>query len=319
MAHPSAHVARLKETFRSVYVEIIQGVQALPPAVRQQPDAKTMVAAVSHLIKSLVKRPDDQSSSRQLANCLSLGTRAANYGFPSVNPDAVSEDLTRIDLDAVPEEGLAILNYWYRKGPAGARIKHSKKKNPNQAVGRADGVDEEAESVSSEEDNDWNDEDEEWVRRFVNHRFPLYLWTIFPGRRSQVSHSLLEQPFANKMWSQIAQPGIQKQPLVRGVNAFASKVQEFFPKSWVTTRKHPIWQAYQTGILNLLRERAKARAQGNINYYNSKMHEVITQELMHWHFLPCAQTKLIWSYDGSGKNRTYRVVANPSVVSEENL
>ncbi|KDN39865.1 hypothetical protein RSAG8_08516, partial [Rhizoctonia solani AG-8 WAC10335] len=246
---------------------------------------------------------------------------AAHYGFPSVHPDAVSEDLTRIDTDRVPEEALAILDYFYKKGPAGARVKTSKVKKPDPAQGKAavDDDNHETDSVSNADADAWTEEDEEWVQRFVNRKFALYLWTTFPGRRSQVSHRLLEQPFTNNMWGDFAQPGIQKQPLVRGVNAFASKVQEFFPRNWVTTRKHSVWQAYQTGVLNALRERTRAQAQGNLNSYNTKMREAIIRQLGNWHFLPCPQTKLIWSYEGSGKDRIYRVVANPNVVSKETL
>ncbi|KEP46031.1 hypothetical protein V565_222570, partial [Rhizoctonia solani 123E] len=67
VAHNSADVARIKETFRRNYVQIIRRTQALPAQVREKADAKCMVATVSHLIKSLVKRPDDHSSSRELS------------------------------------------------------------------------------------------------------------------------------------------------------------------------------------------------------------------------------------------------------------
>jgi hypothetical protein len=276
-----------------------------------------MVATLSYLIKCLVKRPDDQSSSRQLVNLLNMGTRTAHHGFPCVNPAAVSVDLTRIDLDCVPEEAPAILKYFNRKGPAGARVKTSKAKKPKQAQGTATANedDDEAHPVSSANADAWTEEDEAWVQSFINHRFALYLWTNFPGRRSQVSHKLLEQPFTNNTWGQIAQPGIQKQPLVRGVNAFASKVQEFFfPRNWVTSQKHAVWQAYQAGILDTLRERTRAQAPENPNGYNTRMREAIMHQLGSWHFLPCPQTKLIWSYEGSGRDRIYRVVENRSVV-----
>ncbi|CUA76611.1 Cell wall alpha-1,3-glucan synthase ags1 [Rhizoctonia solani] len=321
VAHPSALVARTKETFRSIYVDIIEVVQALPPAVRSQSDTRTLVVAVSYMIKALVKRPDDQSSSRKVVAALNMGTRAAHYGFPSVHPECLSADLTRIDLDKVPQEALVILDYFYRKGPAGARVKTSKVKNPlpPRQQPTANDSDSDLSAMQIAPVDNWTKEDQEWVKHFINHRFALHLWTIFPGRRTQVSHSLLEQPFTNNTWGQIVKPGIQKNPLVRGVNTFTAKVQEFFPHNWLTTRQHSVWQTYQTAVLKVLQDRAKTRAQGDVQGYNTKMREAIVQELEHWHFLPCSQNKLIWSYDGTGANRVYRVVANPNVTFKETM
>ncbi|KAG8762685.1 hypothetical protein FRC11_008068 [Ceratobasidium sp. 423] len=327
VAHPTPNVVRFKETLRRNYVEILARTQALPQTVREDTSATSMVAIISHCIKSLVKRPDDQSTSRQLVTRFHLALRSHNYGYFSIPPEALCADLARVDSTNVPTQDLGIHDYMRRKAPAGARVKTSRRTVGQDALQADDlpgptntttqgSIHQQHTSGSQlEGGSNWMEEDQKWLENFINKEFALCLWDYFPGRRTNPEYSLMQKPFSNKQWSQIARPNVTKEPLVKGGNLFSNKVDIFFPESLRIHHDSPQWKAYQTRILNKLRQRAKAKVPEDLNGYYTKLRDAIFQILLHWHFLPCPSTRAIWTYSGTGETKVYRVVSNPNVAS----
>ncbi|CUA71307.1 Replicase polyprotein 1ab [Rhizoctonia solani] len=335
VAHPTANVVRLKEIFRSNYVQILGRTQALPPRIRQDTSATSLVAIVSHCIKSLVKRPDDHSTSREFVTRFHLAFRAHNYGYLCIAPEALCADLARVDRTRVPTEDLGIHNYLRRKRPAGARVKTSKQA-PSEAVHPANAftvstntgarksvsqqqtsnseIEDDGNSLVEHQGSALTEEDQQWLDDLINKEFPLFLWDNFPGRRANPEYALLQKPFSNKLWLQIAQPNVTKEPLVKGGSLFRNKLEIFFPENFLVRHGGSQWKAYQTRILQKLRQRAKDRAPDNLNQYHEMLRGAIFRIMAYWHFIPCPSTRAIWTYSGTGVTKIYCVVANPNVA-----
>ncbi|KDN34383.1 hypothetical protein RSAG8_12531, partial [Rhizoctonia solani AG-8 WAC10335] len=187
-----------------------------------------------------------------------MGTRVAHYGFPSVHPDAVSEDLTRIDTDHVPEKALAILDYFYKKRTCRtpASVKTSKVKKPDPAQGKAavNDDDHETDSVSNA-DADHLLGQKKMKNGFSALSIASLPCTSGPPSLGAACKSLIG--FLNNLL-----------PTTCGVTS-PSLAFKSSHLNWVTTRKHSVWQAYQAGVLNAFRERTRAQALGNLNSHNS--------------------------------------------------
>ncbi|KAG8734204.1 hypothetical protein FRC11_008749 [Ceratobasidium sp. 423] len=330
VAHPTASVVRLKETLRRNYVEILGRTQSLPPHIRSEKPALSMATILSHCIKALVKRPDDQSSTRQFVSRFQLPARAQAYGFFSIPPENVLDDLDRVDETAVVINDLGIFDFIHRKTPAGARVKTSRRtidlgNRPGAQLQAGAQVQKSTHHTPSsmsvgkeqggpESEVNWTREDQDWVENLINRRFPLFLWDEFTARREHLKdYSLLQQPLSNRTWSQIVQPGVEKQPLVRMLTSYQNKVQLFFPENFVPPHDSKQWTTHGTRILSKVRDRAKERAPKNVKGYLSTARVAIFRLLECWHFLPCPDTRALWSTNGSGVNKKYRVVVNPQV------
>jgi hypothetical protein len=295
--------------FKSCYEGIILRQQKLDVEARKSEEAMLLTSVLSYLIKGLVQRPDDMSSTQHMVKSLMITRRAQINGFPSLQPISVSPDLTRVDLLEVEAEDFPVLRYAKRHKPSGARLKTSQVPPAQPATPVQETENPPAVSLSLP--SIWKPEDDEWLIELLNRNLAQWLWNKFPQqhKRPNLPSKLLRGPFIFGSWHLIVQPGVPHQERSRRAN-FEGAINTLFPQNWTMLNRGPQWVGYQESVLQPIRRRVQS-CHCDKATYSAELRRGINHILGTWQFLPSVQKRYVWPYEGTGFNRTYMLVANP--------
>lgn len=106
------------------YRWVFSQMQVLNQRERESEAVLLLACILTYLIHGLVKKPDDMSSSRDMANDFGITSRARRFGIASIPPDRLSPDFVRVE-GLLEFKRYAILDHTAKKNPAGARMKTS--------------------------------------------------------------------------------------------------------------------------------------------------------------------------------------------------
>ncbi|KAG8735605.1 hypothetical protein FRC10_010359 [Ceratobasidium sp. 414] len=298
---PTSTIMRFKAIALHGYDWFFRQMQRLPQKERASQPVALLASALSYLMHGLVQRPDDMSSSRDMAKQLQLVSRAICYGMASVPPDQLGQDFLRM-RGVITAEQYPILDYIARKNPAGARIKTSLLHQGSAG-----------EHSGSGGELGWSQGDQEWVERLVNISLAGWLWARMPvqdlatGARASVHHG----PFLLQGWQRAVDEGVQHsvRPSKDGFNKVLDKL---FPPNWVSDQLGRHWDSLHVVVLQPIQERLEEVAPDLQAAYSSQLRKSIMQLMQSWQFLPCMQNRIIWSQEGSGKTKKYMLYRNSS-------
>ncbi|KAG9096971.1 hypothetical protein FRC06_008148 [Ceratobasidium sp. 370] len=298
---PTSTIMRFKAIVLDCYDWFFQNMQRLPQQERESEPVALLASVLAYLMHGLVQRPDDMSSSRDMAKRLQLVSRAIRYGMASVPPDQLGQDFLRI-RGVIAVEQYPILQYIARKNPAGARIKASVLHQRSAE-----------EHSGSENELGWNQGDQEWAERLVNITLAGWLWARMPvqdlvtGVRANVHHG----PLLLQGWQRAVDKGVDYgvRPSQDGFNKVLDKI---FPPNWVSKGPGRHWESLHIVVLQPIQERLEDVAPDLRAAYSSRLRRSIVQVMKSWQFLPCIQNRVVWSQEGSGKTKKYMLYRNPN-------
>jgi hypothetical protein len=298
---------------------------SLDRGLKSKEEVRLLTALLCYLMKGLIQRPDDMSSSREMVRRLQVTVRAEVQGFPSLQPALLSDCLTRIDGE--PDAGqYRILNYLTRFKPSGARLKSTRA----QHVGGPDVVD----TGDSEEDTvnqhakasaqlpkqsaqgpGLTIQDEKWVHTLVNSTLPRWLWHLFPGkdRKRPVPLELLEGPLRFRNWGALVRDTITYKTTARN-GSFQTTIDNLFPPDWqFKAHNGAQWKNYQSAVLDPVIARLELQSDQHRRQYSEALRRSIVHQLKFWEFLPVGWKHKVWSYTGGAAQPVFGLAANPTV------
>ncbi|KAG8721062.1 hypothetical protein FRC08_016035 [Ceratobasidium sp. 394] len=296
---PTSTIVRFKTIMLHCYDWVFRNMQRLPQRERESEPVALLASTLAYLMHGLVQRPDDMSSSRDMAKRLQLVSRAIRYGMASVPPDQLGQDFLRI-RGVITAQQYPILDYIARKSPAGARLKTSLLRQ-------------EAECFCPEQGTGWSQGDQEWVERLVKITLAGWLWARMPvqdlatGVHPNVHHG----PFLLQGWQRAVDEGVHYS-VRQSKDGFNKVLDKLLPPNWVSKQLGRHWESLHIVVLQPIRERLEEVGPDLRTAYSSQLRKSILQVMQSWQFLPCVQTRIIWSQEGSGKTKKYMVYRNPN-------
>jgi hypothetical protein len=316
----------LKLTFLRTYRRSHARQTVIDRGLKDRAEVRLLTALVCYLIKGLVQRPDDMSSSRDMVKRLQVTVRAEVHGFPSLQPALLSDCLTRIDGEPDADE-YRILRYSHRFKPSGARLKSTRA----QGAPRSNGLESEDESHGSAATAHntapgsmsrtapagpgLTVEDEEWVRVLVNSALARWLWFMFPDKdkKHSLPVGLLEGPFRFRTWGIVVRDGVKHKANTK-TGAFSNAADKLFPSDWRFSAHDGVqWRGYQSRILDPVIARIEMQTDHSRRQYSEAMRRSIIRHLNFWEYLPAGWSNKVWSYTGVAAEPLFGICANPSV------
>lgn len=222
LAYPTTDIQMLKLTFLRTYRRAHFRQSMINRGLKDRAEVKLLTALLCYLIKGLVQRPDDMSSSREMVKRLQVIVRAEIHGFPSIQPALLSNCLTRIDGEPDADE-YRILRYSKRFKPSGARLKSTRAEGAQKSNDLDPEDESDATAVASHDTAPspvsraslagpgFTVEDEEWVRVLVDSTLARWLWFMFPDKdkKHPLPVRLLEGPFRFRTWGMVVRDGVK--------------------------------------------------------------------------------------------------------------
>ncbi|KAG9125557.1 hypothetical protein FRC07_007124 [Ceratobasidium sp. 392] len=330
VVHPTVSVYNLKTYALMLLRKSISLQQQLSLKERSLEEVQLLALVTTYLIKGLVKRPDDMSSSRTMANRLQLIQRAVRYGFPTLQPHMLSDCVTRI-TGQVEKEEWSILNFLRCKKPGGARLKTSFSSKPAamQLPSLSSGPRNLPHvlptrpsmtlSVSDVIGSQLNNADMEWSRRFINERLSTWLWGRFPEHhlRANIDRSTcFNGPWRLSGWRKVAAEDIRLGFRKKARKDFQEIVEELFPMDWIRTGPEGQWRTYQECILDRVRHKIVRRGAPDTQRFALQLREALQHHLHTWEYLPATQKQKVWVLQNPEAPWTYMLHKNPHVVHD---
>ncbi|KAG8717728.1 hypothetical protein FRC08_006826 [Ceratobasidium sp. 394] len=313
--HPTQRVFNLKSYALKIFWNVLYRQQRLTARQKNYESVQLLTVVVTYLIKGLVKRPDDMSSSRSMASRLQLIQRARDHGFPTVQPHMLSECLTRLEGQVEVDEW-PILNFLNRKQPGGARLKSSVagpgkqgQKPPGSSLHAEDpGTPEVQNDKGGPEPsiglamNQLGEGDRDWARGLINVRLSMWLWERFPEQylRTTSDASLLHGPWRLSGWNVIVAEDLEQGFRRRAGKGFQDIVEQLLPVGWMAYSQKGQWRTYQEAILDRIRGRIVRHSGPGAEEYANLLREALLQQLRAWEYLPATQQHRIWVLETSG-------------------
>ncbi|KAG9085610.1 hypothetical protein FS749_004289 [Ceratobasidium sp. UAMH 11750] len=304
IAHPTSSVVRLKTMMAQSYEWVFGQMQQLSQIDRQSYPVQLLASALAYLMHGLVKRPDDMSSSRAMVQNLQVVNRAIRFGIASIPLERFGPDMLRI-AGEVTIVRYPILKYVARKNPAGARMKGSRR------VHQPQGEAEDQAEAAVQQGELWGPEDQAFIERLVNVTFAAWLWSTMPeqDRVQRAAAGLYSGPLLLQNWSRTVD-GVTYGVRVRG-NGFDKAVDNFFPLNWVHPNPERQWRSLGVSVLAQIQDQIDSMPVHLRAEYSSQLRQAVSGVLSTWEYLPNPQKRTVWSYDGSGKTKRYKICYNP--------
>ncbi|KAG8691565.1 hypothetical protein FRC11_000933 [Ceratobasidium sp. 423] len=314
LAYRTSEVVRYKVILLDSYDWLFQVLQHLPKAEREDENVMVLAALITYLMHGIVSRPCDMSPSREMVTLLRIVERCRRYGIPSIPPEYLSADLTRIAGDVAFKQ-FSIVKYMLRKNPAGARLKGSRATATNTAR------DSNRQPGRSQPDGApclgiWNADDDKWAKDMVNNVLAAWLWARLPIQdlRRNPPRRVHKGPFMLLAWSQCVDTNVEK---LEGPpnDKFNKMVELLFPNNWILTQEATCWKTYDPAFLEPIRNRIDDAPEDQRETFSNQLRQALTRVIRTWQYLPYIQAKRIWVYDGAGKTRRYKLHKNPTVLA----
>ncbi|KDN34381.1 hypothetical protein RSAG8_12529, partial [Rhizoctonia solani AG-8 WAC10335] len=198
-------VVDFKVTLNKGWSAIIQRQCQLPLVSRKTPEVVLLTSVLAYWLKSLVKRPDEMSATREMVEDLQLTEMAERHGLPFLRSNALDLNGPRISY-VVNAETFKILSFSNVITPGGNRIKGSKAIRviappPNALQSPPSSPPRAQEPVTL-----WPQTSEDFLKALVNVYLPQALWSQFPKNRLRLgnqSNALRKKPLKLRLWSEI--------------------------------------------------------------------------------------------------------------------
>ncbi|KAG8777710.1 hypothetical protein FRC12_000239 [Ceratobasidium sp. 428] len=307
----SSDVVRLKLCMLDSYTWFSAHLQKLQPSQRWTEPVILMASVLTYLTHGLVKRPDEMSPSRFMFKSLGIMGRVRRRGFASVPKERLSEDLLGMS-SSLAFGDFTILKYSARKNPAGARIKTSHLPPVSHLVSESLTVQRPTYS-SRQQATSTGSHELTWVEPLVNRTLATWIWGRLadsdkcPGQSAASYYG----PLLLSRWQHCMDTGVRY--AVRPSTTGFQKAQLVFsPPNWVLLGRGKVWQTLQSVFLDQVYERVLSMPEQQRITFSQQVRLAVNNVLQTWEFLPCIQKDKVWSYDGSGRTRLYKVYCNPN-------
>ncbi|KAG9092292.1 hypothetical protein FS749_015856 [Ceratobasidium sp. UAMH 11750] len=305
IAIPTSSVVRLKSIMAGSYQWVFSQLQQLSQQDRNSQPVQLLACNLAYLLHGLVKRPDDMSSSRAMVKDLGIVSRAITFGIASIPLHRFGPDMLRITGD-VTLSRYPILKYVNRKNPAGARIKTARAGTQ---------IDEDTHNPTNNSEPGqvaWDEDDQAWVEHLINVTFASWLWSTLPeqDRASNLVARNYTGPLRLRNWSSMVDR-VQYRERTRA-GGFDRAITRFFPSDWVLQDTGRQWRSLGVAVLDQIRDRIQTVGLINQAEYSHRLHTALVGVLNNWEYLPGAQKRTVWIFEGSGKTKTYMVCRNPN-------
>ncbi|KAG8690621.1 hypothetical protein FRC11_010346 [Ceratobasidium sp. 423] len=312
LAFHTSKIVRYKVVVLSSYDWICQCLQQLPQPQQQEDNVMVLAAALTYLIHGIVSRPDDMSSSRQMASLLKLIERSRKYGFPSIPPDYLAPGFAGI-YGEVAHQKFRIIDYMYRKGPAGARVKGSFAPVNDDS----DGNDQQEGEQTKPSHSGWNDTDSQWVQHMINGVLAGWFWGHFPAedKRQDPTPTTFRGPLMIHKWASCVQPYVPH-AASKPSHRFDALVDQLLPKNWALLNTDKCWRSLDFSFLRPVRARLEQVSESLRPAYSTRIREEFRRVLKTWEYLPFLQSKRMWVTEGRGRFKAYKLHVNPARVQE---
>ncbi|KAG9124143.1 hypothetical protein FRC07_012664 [Ceratobasidium sp. 392] len=303
VVHTTLSVFNLKSYALMLYRKSISLQQQLTLRERSREEVQLLVLVTTYLIKGLVKRPDDMSSSRTMADRLNLIQRAVRYGFPTLQPHMLSDCVTRL-TGQVEKEEWSILNFLRCKQPGGARLKTSFSSKPALTIlpsppAGVTGSQLQGPSPLSAvltgpnpDSKELSDDDMEWSRCFVNERLSTWLWARFPEHHLRMHAKqpiCFKGPWRIAGWHRTVSEDVQPGFRIRTRKNFQAVADELLPLDWISNSSEGQWRTYQDSVLNHIRNRIVRRGAPSPQRFATQLRDALQLHLHDWDYLPATQ------------------------------
>ncbi|KAG8792616.1 hypothetical protein FRC12_005466 [Ceratobasidium sp. 428] len=304
---PTETVASHKILLSKGWAGILYRQRDLNKRLRQSPEVALLACIVTYWLKGLVKRPDEMSSTRQMAQDLYLVNHAKNYGVPSMPSRCLDDTGLKVsyELDAA---SFSILNQVNVNYPGRNRIKGSKALRvipvpdpvltPPPTPGPA--------QPHRPSDALWNEESEDFLDRLLNRSLPRALWNEFPAQhlaKTSLAAEIRKRPFRRAHWKDVAEPFTRLGTVKANFNKVLDKL---FPVNWAS--KARAYEGYDQDFLQRIRQHIDTRpAQYRARYSEILREKIWVQMRRDWEYLPAVQAHRFWSYDVEESVRVYRI------------
>ncbi|QRV78908.1 capsular polysaccharide export protein [Ceratobasidium sp. AG-Ba] len=315
VVHPTSTVYNFKMYSLKVYRGILFRQQQLSERQRSYESVRLLTVAVCYLIKGLVKRPDDMSSSRETAARLRMVHRAKNFGHATVQPHMISQCLTRLEGEIHVEQWSA-LGYLHRKQPGGARLKtsHAQRTAPESSTKHSLNVATQPLRLWA---NTMTSGDEDWVAWFVNTHLAGWLWDRFPQRYMPKVHKPgnYQGPLQLTMWKRAVADGVSWDSRKHAKTGFEDVLTYLIPLDWVARSVKGQWGRYTEQVIGVVRERIEDYHGQDRQQYAHRLQRACLEILRTWEYLPAVQAHRIWVLQEAKSIKRFMIHRNPRVKS----
>ncbi|KAG9081396.1 hypothetical protein FRC06_005604 [Ceratobasidium sp. 370] len=229
--HPTLSVANHKSLLSKGWSAVIKRQQRLPRLTRLSPEVALLTSVLTYWLKGLVKRPDDMSSTVEMANSLYLLDNAKDYGLPSLRSRALDDNGLQVSYVVEPDT-FKILDHVDVIRPGGNRIKTSK---ALQVIPRPDPLISPPPSPSRpvrDPEPPWLAGSQQFVHTLLKVHLPKALWREFPVDllvNSVAAQQLRRGPLQIHHWDKVVQPLTRYHPTKTN---FSEAIDKLFPPNW---------------------------------------------------------------------------------------
>ncbi|GAB1528264.1 hypothetical protein RhiTH_011456 [Rhizoctonia solani] len=307
ICYPTESLARFKVMLSKGWSSIIQRQRQLSTVSRRSPEVVLLTSVLAYWLRSLVKRPDEQSATKQMVDDLQLTETAKNQGFPFLRSEALDPNGLQVSYVVNPntfriiELSKLIVPIKPRKGTtsvpritSGPALLQSPPPSPRNGEGP---------------NSIWPIESDWFVKNLINNALPHVLWSLFPQDRL-IDHGraskLRKCAFKKQHWTQI----VDVMTTTKSVPLkFSDSLDRLFPQNWESTATGGQWGTYNKDFLQRIRDHVQTKPVEIRSAYSTELRRRIRILIMQdWDYLPHMQSHKVWTFEvGPGGHRMYRI------------
>ncbi|GAB1523770.1 hypothetical protein RhiTH_006920 [Rhizoctonia solani] len=307
ICYPTESLARFKVMLSKGWSSIIQRQRQLSTVSRRSPEVVLLTSVLAYWLRSLVKRPDEQSATKQMVDDLQLTETAKNQGFPFLRSEALDPNGLQVSYVVNPntfriiELSKLIVPITPRKGTtsvpritSGPALLQSPPPSPRNGKGP---------------NSIWPMESDWFVKNLINNALPHVLWSLFPQDRL-IDHGraskLRKCAFKKQHWTQI----VDVMTTTKSVPLkFRDSLDRLFPQNWESTATGGQWGTYNKDFLQRIRDHVQTKPVEIRSAYSTELRRRICILIMQdWDYLPHMQSHKVWTFEvGPGGHCMYRI------------
>ncbi|KAB5587806.1 hypothetical protein CTheo_8752 [Ceratobasidium theobromae] len=331
--------------FKLALIHAYQYIFGLQHREHDNPRARLLAQAVCYQWKGLFKRPDDMSSSIQLATDLHMLRRVEKYGYPSISWKCIDLNSWYQVSEEVDPSTFRILEYSRQIRPGGQRLKTSHlhcvpkaKRQLREAIysheegGGTNAVHTHIQASTTTAFQEivtrvadrfiWAAVDEDMLGKVLNG-LARWIWSRFPRKyQCRPPHKneniLKRKPLTLSRFQALTEPDVEIHGYDQPVNGFVQVIIKLFPDGWSTppSQTTSLTQSLDQAYLANIRDHIASKPQAHRDAASKLMRNRLQLRLSTWQFLPAVRGRIIWPQT-TGKNgsKPFAVYFNPSYSS----
>ncbi|KAG8731494.1 hypothetical protein FRC10_001687, partial [Ceratobasidium sp. 414] len=314
VCHKYETVARFKLTLQGAYVSACLAQRNTLRSTGDTEKVYMMASLLSYLIKSLVKRPDDMSATREIVKPTGIHQRSQLYGLGSISVDVFEQSDVFLILGLNPSE-FRIMHHLNTNRPGGNRLKSSSwqpvppprthHQTPDAEVDTEAHQEQQGErqhtprtthfrlepGVGCGDSSEWGQVDQHWLEEMVNEQMPIWIWDRFPQKQSYFLKSAYARkartgPLRLAHWSKTLEVATRYRLIETG---YQGVIDRLFPSDWEMKVQNPQSKSWDRAVLGKIRERISGTPGHQREHYNRRLRTELTALLQSWDYLPAIQ------------------------------